>query len=55
MLSEYFKGENVIWKHNRVFNVKDFQEAFSMFNHAGGLSKLFELIQCSMGRMFAAQ
>ncbi len=55
MLSEYFKGESVIGKHKRAFNVEDLQEAFSMFNHAGGLSKLFKLIQCSMDRMFASQ
>ncbi len=55
MLSEYFNGESVIEKHKKAFNDEDLQEAFSMFNHAGGLSKLFELFQCSMDRMFAAQ
>ncbi len=44
----------MIEKHKRAFNVEDLQ-AFSMFNPSGGLSKLFELIQCSMDRMFAAQ
>ncbi len=55
MLSEYFKGESVIGNHKRASNDEDLQEAFSMFNHSGGLSKLFELFQCSMDRMFAAQ